>query len=157
MRTMRILYATQWFEPEPVLKGIGFARLMCERGHDVRVVTGFPNYPGGRVYPGYRLRLCRREVINDIPVDRVLLYPSHNRSAIARAFNYLSFAASMTVYGLFARRPDLIYAYHPPLTVGLAAAMVATIRRIPLVCDIQDLWPDTLAATGMLTNRSMLA
>jgi lipopolysaccharide/colanic/teichoic acid biosynthesis glycosyltransferase/glycosyltransferase involved in cell wall biosynthesis len=157
MSAMRILYATQWFEPEPVLKGIGFARLMRERGHDVRVVTGFPNYPGGRLYPGYRLSLCRREVMDGIPVDRVLLYPSHSRSAIGRAVNYLSFAASMTIYGPFTRRPDVLYAYHPPLTVGLAAAAIAAVRRIPLVYDIQDLWPDTLAATGMLTNRRMLA
>ena len=154
---MRILYATQWFEPEPVLKGIGFARLMRERGHDVRVVTGFPNYPGGRLYPGYRLGLRCREVMDGIPVDRVLLYPSHSRSAIGRTINYLSFALSMMIYGLFTRRPDVIYAYHPPLTVGLAAAVIAGLRRIPLVYDIQDLWPDTLAATGMLTNRWMLA
>jgi lipopolysaccharide/colanic/teichoic acid biosynthesis glycosyltransferase/glycosyltransferase involved in cell wall biosynthesis len=153
---MLILYATQWFEPEPILKGIGFAKLMAKHGHDVRVVTGFPNYPGGKLYPGYRLALLRREFIDGIAVDRVPLFPSHSRSVIGRTLNYLSFAAALTIYGLFARRPDVIYVYHPPLTAGLAVVAVAAVRRIPVVYDIQDMWPDTLAATGMLTSRAAL-
>jgi lipopolysaccharide/colanic/teichoic acid biosynthesis glycosyltransferase len=154
---MRILYATQWFEPEPILKGIYFAKLMRGHGHHVCVVTGFPNYPGGTLYRGYRLSWLRREIMDDIPIDRVPLYPSHSRSVLGRIINYVSFAVSMAIYGLFTRkRPDVLYAYHPPLTVGLAAGIVAAIRRIPLVYDIQDMWPDTLAASGMLVNRSIL-
>lgn len=76
---MRILYATQWFEPEPILKGIYFAKSLRAQGHDVQVVTGFPNYPGGRLYPGYRLTWLRREIMDDIPIDRLPLYPSHSR------------------------------------------------------------------------------
>ena len=154
---MRILYATQWFEPEPILKGIYFAKLLRAHGHDVRVVTGFPNYPGGTLYPGYRLKLIRRDTMDDIPIDRVPLYPSHSRSALGRMLNYVSFAVSLTVYGLFtSRRPDVMYVYHPPLTVGLAAAVIAAVRRIPFVYAIHDLWPDTLAASGMVSNRAVL-
>ena len=154
---MRILYATQWFEPEPILKGIYFAKLLRAHGHDVRVVTGFPNYPGGTLYPGYRLKLIRRDTMDDIPIDRVPLYPSHSRSALGRMLNYVSFAVSLTVYGLFtSRRPDVMYVYHPPLTVGLAAAVIAAVRRVPFVYAIHDLWPDTLAASGMVSNRAVL-
>ena len=154
---MRILYATQWFEPEPILKGIYFAKLLRDRGHDVRVVTGFPNYPGGRIYPGYRLRWLHRDVMDDVPVDRIPLYPSHSRSSLGRVINYLSFAVALTIYGLFTRRrPDVLYAYHPPLTVGLAAAFITRIRRIPFVYDVQDLWPDTVAASGMMSSRFAL-
>jgi lipopolysaccharide/colanic/teichoic acid biosynthesis glycosyltransferase len=154
---MRVLYATQWFEPEPILKGIYFAKLMRGIGHDVRVVTGFPNYPSGTLYPGYRVRWLRRDVMDEVLVDRVPLYPSHSRSALGRIVNYVSFSICLTIYGLFTRsRPDVLYAYHPPLTVGLAAAVVAGVRRIPFVYDIQDMWPDTLAASGMLTNRAAL-
>jgi lipopolysaccharide/colanic/teichoic acid biosynthesis glycosyltransferase len=154
---MRILYATQWFEPEPILKGIYFAKLMQGQCHYVRVVTGFPNYPGGTFYPGYRLSWLRHETMADIPIDRVPLYPSHSRSVLGRAINYVSFAVSLVIYGLFTRkRPDVLYAYHPPLTVGLAAGLIAAVRRIPFVYDIQDMWPDTLAASGMLVNRSIL-
>ena len=154
---LRILYATQWFEPEPILKGTYFAKLMRGHGHHVRVVTGFPNYPGGKLYPGYRLSWLRRDTADDIPIDRVPLYPSHSRSALGRTINYVSFAVSMAIYGLFTRnRPDVLYAYHPPLTVGLAAGLIAAVRRIPFVYDIQDMWPDTLAASGMLVNPSLL-
>ena len=154
---MRILYATQWLEPEPILKGIDFAKLLRARGHDVRVVTGFPNYPGGKLYPGYRLKLIRRDVVDGIPIDRVPLYPSHSRSAVGRIFNYVSLAISLMVYGLVVlRRPDVMYVYHPPLTVGLAAAVIAAVRRIPFVYAIHDMWPDTLAATGMISNRVVL-
>jgi glycosyltransferase involved in cell wall biosynthesis len=72
--------------------------------------------------------------------------------------NYVSFAVSTLVYGLFvAKRADVMYAYHPPLTVGLAASLIGWIRGIPLVYDIQDMWPDTLRATGMLKNSLALA
>jgi lipopolysaccharide/colanic/teichoic acid biosynthesis glycosyltransferase len=154
---MRILYATQWFEPEPILKGIYFAKLMRGYGHDVRVVTGFPNYPGGTVYAGYRVTWLRRDIVDDVPIDRVPLYPSHSRSALGRILNYVSFAFSLSIYGLLTSwRPDVLYAYHPPLTVGLAAALIAVVRRIPFVYDIQDMWPDTLAASGMVSNRALL-
>jgi lipopolysaccharide/colanic/teichoic acid biosynthesis glycosyltransferase len=154
---MHILYATQWFEPEPILKGIYFAKLMQGHGHDVRVVTGFPNYPVGAIYPGYRLRWLQRDIMDSIPVDRLPLYPSHSRSACGRMLNYLSFSISLANYGLFtSQRPDVLYAYHPPLTVGLAAALIAAARRVPLVYDIQDIWPDSLAASGMLSNRAAL-
>jgi glycosyltransferase involved in cell wall biosynthesis len=153
----RVLLLTQWFDPEPVPKGLAFARELARQGFEVEVVTGFPNYPGGQVYPGYRIKWLQREVMDGVQVTRVPLYPSHDRSALKRVLNYLSFAASSLVYGLFmARRPDVIYAYHPPLTVGITAALLRLLRRIPVVYDIQDMWPDTLRVTGMLTNTRIL-
>ena len=155
---MRILYMTQWLEPEPAFKGLSFARALRDRGCDVRVVTGFPNYPRGKLYPGHRLRAFRRQRIDDVVVDRVFLYPSHSRSGSGRALNYLSFAFSLTVYGLLALAGrDVIYVYHPPLTVALAAVVVGFFRRIPIVVDIQDLWPDSLSATGMVPSAWIVA
>lgn len=116
----RILFVTQWFDPEPTFKGLLFAKALAEAGFEVEVVTGFPNYPGGKLYPGYKLQFRRKEVIDGITVTRVWLYPSHDRSVVGRAANYLSFFASVALYGIFsARRADVIYAYHPPLTTGL--------------------------------------
>ena len=144
---------TQWFDPEPTFKGMVFARELVRQGFEVEVLTGFPNYPGGKVYPGYRIKLLQREVIDGVQVTRVPLYPNHDQSAIKRVLNYASFAASSLVYGLFmARRADVIYAYHPPLTVGITASLIRLLRRIPVVYDIQDMWPDTLRTTGMLNN-----
>lgn len=156
-RPLRILLLTQWFDPEPTPKGLEFARALVERGFSVEVLTGFPNYPGGKLYPGYRVRLLQRELIDGVQVTRVPLYPDHGQSALRRVLNYASFATTASLYGLFgARRPDVIYAYHPPLTVGVAAVLMRLFRRVPVVYDIQDMWPDTLKATGMIGNPTVL-
>lgn len=154
---IRVLLFTQWFDPEPTFKGLVFARELVRQGFEVEVVTGFPNYPGGKFYPGYKLRLIQREVIDGVQVTRVPLYPSHDQGAVGRVLNYVSFAAASLFYGLFAaKRPDVIYAYHPPLTVGIAAALIRMFRRVPVVYDIQDMWPDTLRATGMFSSEKAL-
>jgi colanic acid biosynthesis glycosyl transferase WcaI len=153
----RVLLLTQWFDPEPTFKGLVFARELVRQGFDVEVVTGFPNYPGGKVYPGYKIRWIQREHIDGVDVTRLPLYPNHDQSVIKRVLNYVSFAGSSVFYGIFiAKRADVLYAYHPPLTVGVAAGLIRAVRGIPLVYDIQDMWPDTLRATGMLNSRRVL-
>lgn len=154
---MRILLLSQWFDPEPTFKGLAFARELVKLGHQVEVLTGFPNYPGGKVYPGYRVRLLQRENIDGISIIRVPLYPSHDTSSIKRIFNYVSFAISAALLGpLFVKQADVVYVYHPPATVALPAFMLRFLRGMPFVYDIQDLWPDTLKASGMLTNSKIL-
>jgi glycosyltransferase involved in cell wall biosynthesis len=151
---MRILMLTQWFDPEPTFKGLIFAKALQERGHEVEILTGFPNYPGGKVYPGYRIRFLQREVIEGVPIIRVPLYPSHDISAIRRVANFTTFALSAATIGAAAVKPaDVMYVYHPPATVALPAIVIGSMRRIPFVYDIQDLWPDTLDATGMANNK----
>ena len=153
----RVLLLTQWFDPEPTFKGLVFARELVRQGFAVEVVTGFPNYPGGKLYPGFRMRALSKELIDGVQVTRVPLYPSHGKSAVGRVLNYVSFAASSLFYGLLgAKRPDVLYAYHPPLTVGIVAVLIRFVRRIPIVYDIQDMWPDTLRATGMFSNETGL-
>jgi glycosyltransferase involved in cell wall biosynthesis len=154
---MRIMYLTQWFEPEPnIIKGLAFVRALEQAGHEVTVVTGLPNYPTGRLYPGYRLRPIQRESFEGVRVVRLPLYPSHDASSLRRSLNFLSFFASALIYGLLRReRYDLAYVYHPPITVGLAAALAGRVRGLPFVLDVQDLWPDTVAATGMRGARRL--
>ena len=136
---MRILIVSQWFEPEPTFKGIVFARELVARGHEVEVLTGFPNYPGGEVYPGYRIRPWVRERLHGIDVLRVALYPSHNKSGLHRVLNYASFALSAAVVGTaLIRKPDVVYVYHPPITVGFASMVIGFLRRTPFVYDICD-------------------
>tara|TARA_B100000925_G_C21970220_1_gene457517 strand:+ start:76 stop:1290 length:1215 start_codon:yes stop_codon:yes gene_type:complete len=149
---------TQWFDPEPTFKGLLFAKELVSRGFEVEVITGFPNYPGGKLYDGYHLRLIQKEVIEGVSVTRLPLFPSHDKSKLGRVANYLSFALSSLFYGLFfANRPDVIYVYQPPLTVVISAVVIKLFRRIPTVLDIQDMWPDTLKATGMISNTYLLA
>jgi lipopolysaccharide/colanic/teichoic acid biosynthesis glycosyltransferase len=156
-RRLRILLITQWFDPEPTFKGLLFAKELQRLGHDVRVVTGFPNYPGGKLYEGYRLRIFQRETVDGIPVLRVPLYPSHDGSGSRRILNYLSFAVAATVGVLVTKRPDVAYVYHPPASVGVPAIVLKVVKGVPFVYDIQDLWPDTLLATGMVTNPRVLS
>ena len=154
---LNILLLTQWFDPEPSFKGLTFAKALQGLGHSVSVVTGFPKYPGGKIYLGYKLRLYADEIRDSIKIKRLYLYPSHNGSAIGRALNYVSFFLSVLVYLIFfAPRVDVIYVYHPPATVGVAAAIARFFRRIPTVLDVQDMWPDTLATTGMINHKLLL-
>jgi len=154
---IRVLLMTQWFDPEPTFKGLVFARALVEKGFDVEVITGFPNYPGGKVYTGYKVKILQREQIDGVSLVRVPLYPSHDKSRFGRILNYVSFSISLILYGLFSKKPDVIYSYHPPLTVGVASAVIGFFRRVPVVNDIQDMWPDTLSSTGMISNRRVLS
>ncbi|MDD2703136.1 MAG: glycosyltransferase family 4 protein [Candidatus Omnitrophica bacterium] len=154
---MRILLLSQWFQPELSFKGLPFARELTRLGHDVQVLTGFPNYPGGKIYKGYKIRLFQKEILEGIPVFRVPLYPSHDNNSLRRIANYASFAFSAASLGVFGiKRPDVIHAYHPPATIGLPALFLRMAYHSPFVYDIQDLWPDTLAATGMVNNKMVL-
>lgn len=154
---MKILLLTQWFDPEPTFKGLAFAKELTKQGHEVEVLTGFPNYPQGKLYDGYKLKLFQKENIEGISVLRVPLYASHDNSAFKRVLNYASFAVSATLYGIFlTKKADVIYAYHPPLTVDMAALLIKLFRKTPVVLDIQDTWPDTLKATGMIGNEKLL-
>src|SRR5712691_9902491 len=96
---MRILILSQWFDPEPTFKGLAFAKQLASQGHTVEVLTGFPNYPGGQLYPGYRVLPWKVEWMDGIRVCRVPLYPSHDRSAVRRILNYLTFAVAAASLG----------------------------------------------------------
>lgn len=158
MTLMRIRVLSQWYAPEPEGKAHVLARELAARGHRVTSVTGFPNYPSGTLYPGYRLRWRKWEYRDGVRILRLPLYPSHNRSGLRRALNYLSFAASASLLGPALCGPsDAMWVYHPPLTVGIPAWWIGLLRRVPFVYEVQDLWPETLAATGMLKSQAAAA
>jgi colanic acid biosynthesis glycosyl transferase WcaI len=149
---MRVLLLSQFFDPEPAsIPGMPLARFLQSRGHEVEVVTGFPNYPGGRLYPGYRLQLHSQETAHNVRIHRVPLYPSHDRSSWARLANYGSFAVSSATIGTIATsRQDVTYVYHPPATAALAALLWRRIRKAPFVLHVQDLWPESVVSSGMI-------
>lgn len=154
---MRILFLTQWFQPEIFFKGLPFAKALKDKGHDVEVLTGFPNYPGGKVYPGYRIRFYQQEVMDGIRVHRVPLYPSHDKSAFRRIINYISFSLSAFLLGPWlVKKPDVIYVYNL-VTLGLPAFLLRLIYGSKVIIDIQDLWPESVASSGMLGNKNVLS
>ena len=151
---MRILILAQFYEPEPAFKFPDLARQLTARGHQVQVITGFPCYPYGKTYAGYRQSLYSEEEIDGVLVTRVPQYPDHSRSALRRAFYYLSFALSATIIGLFkARRADVLLVYQSAMPTGLAGWMLSRLRGMPYVLDVVDLWPESVLASGMLNSR----
>jgi glycosyltransferase involved in cell wall biosynthesis len=147
---MHVLVLAQYYAPEPVPKPSEIAEELTNRGHSVTVLTGFPNYPTGALAVGYRLRPFLREVIRGVPVLRVFEIPYHGQSALWRSLNYLSFdfAAAMAAFAI--PRPDVMYVFLPPLTVGVSAWVLSALRRAPFVCDLQDIWPDEALMSGLM-------
>lgn len=153
---MKIGLITQWFEPESGSAALpsSIARSLVRRGHEVTVLTGYPNYPTGVVHPDYRLAPHMREVRDGLEIHRVFLYPSHDRRPVRRMANFASFAvASAGAAPGCLKHVDAALVYSTPATVGLAGVALSQIRGIPFVLYIQDMWPDTLLASEMLPAR----
>lgn len=159
---MKILYVSQYFPPEmgaPAARAAELARYWVEDGHEVTVLTGFPNHPTGVVSAEYRRRFRRlvmRENLRGVDVVRTWLFPFPNRKAYERMLNYSSFCASASTTGMFVSRPDVLIATSPQLLVGLSGWWLARIKRVPFVFEVRDLWPESLTAVGMGTSDSIL-
>lgn len=154
---MRILILSQWYPPEPMRLLSDMAESLRDLGHYVEVLTGFPNWPSGKVYEGYRVRLFQREEIGGVPILRIPLFPDHSRSASRRAANLASFpAAAMLLGPVVAERPDVIHVIQPPTTCA-AGAVLSRLWGVPFTYEVQDMWPETLSATGMISSERLLS
>lgn len=135
------------------------SRLWVEDGHEVTVLTGFPNHPTGVVPIEYRRRFRRlvmRDLYHGVDVVRTWLLPLPNRKAHERILNYSSFCVSSATTGMFLRKPDLVIATSPQLLVGLSGWWLARVNGVPFVFEVRDLWPESLAAVGMGREQSAL-
>jgi len=155
---MRILIVSQYFWPEnfPIND---LARGLRQRGHDITVLTGIPNYPEGRFYPGYRAFPIRREQHEGIKIVRVPMVPKGRGSALRMLLYYWSLALSacLVVPAFFRKKVDLVFVYQPsPITVGLPALVLKAMEKTPVWIWVQDLWPETLAGTGMVRSAFLL-
>ena len=151
--SLRIAMFSHWYDPEGgAAAGPGtIARALRDRGHDVHVVTGFPHYPAGRVFPGYKVRAYQREVLDGVTVHRSAIYPSHDTRALHRAANYLSFALSGALVGLTRLpRVDVGFVYSTPATTAIPGMALQALRHVPYVVQIQDMWPQTVVASEFL-------
>jgi glycosyltransferase involved in cell wall biosynthesis len=159
---VKILYVSQYYAPEmgaPAARVAELAQHWVKEGHDVTVLTGFPNHPTGVVPHEYRSkfrRLIFREELNGVKVVRSWLLPFPNRKAYERMLNYSSFCVSAATAGMFLDRPDALIATSPQLLVGLAGCWLAKVKRVPFIFEVRDLWPESLAAVGVGGDRSLL-
>jgi colanic acid biosynthesis glycosyl transferase WcaI len=151
---MRILVVAQYFPPEPVKVG-DVVRGLRELGHDITVVTGFPEYPYGKIYPGYRMRMYQRDVRDGVRIIRVPIFPDHSYSRPKRFLNYASFALAGSILGpLLAGAYERIVVFQTsPVSMAIPAVVCRWLhRRSRLVIWVQDLWPDTLVGAGVLSG-----
>lgn len=149
---MKVGILSQWFDPEPgpaAIPGI-FAREFVRAGHQVSVLTGFPNYPSGKIYAGFKQRIRTVGDAEGYKLTRVPVFPSHDSSPFGRMANYASFGITAAAFGRSAfKATDGIWVYNSPITVALPLLIHSNWGHKPYFLQVQDLWPDSLIDSGM--------
>ena len=156
---MKVLVVSQYFWPEG-FRINDLVKSLVEKGIEVDVLTGKPNYPEGSIYEGYKASGCITESWCGASVFRVPLFPRGKNSSIRLALNYLSFIVTGTVFGPFLlrnRKYDVVFVYGlSPILLAIPAVFIAWIKRRKLILWVQDLWPQSLSATGYIKSTFLL-
>ena len=155
---MKILVVAQYFWPEN-FRINDLAQGLKERGHTVEVLTGLPNYPAGKLFQGYKYFNRRKDNFNGINVYRAPLIPRGDGGSIKLALNFFSFAISGSLLSPYVCRHkyDVVFVYEPsPITVLFPALTAKLISSAPVVFWMQDLWPESLSATGAVRSPLIL-
>ncbi len=150
---MKLLILTPYFPPEvgaPQTRLYELAVRLVRRGHDVTVLTGFPNYPSGVIPEAYRGKVRMDEQMDGIRVVRTWIYATPNKGFYRRILNHLSYMVSSAWTGLGLERHDLMLVESPPLFDGLAGVFLRALKRTPSAFYIADLWPQSAVELGML-------
>jgi glycosyltransferase involved in cell wall biosynthesis len=154
---LKILVVTQYFWPEN-FRINDLVLGLKDSGHSLTVLTGKPNYPEGNFYKGYSFFSKRRENWNGVSIIRSSLIPRGKSGGLRLMLNYLSFAFFASIRTLLIKDDfDVIFVYEPsPITVGLPAIIFGKRKKIPIFFWVQDLWPESLQATGQISNNTIL-
>ena len=156
---MRVLVVSQYFWPEG-FRINDLVKSLVERGIEVDVLTGKPNYPEGLIYDGYRASGCSTESWSGANIFRVPLFPRGKNSSIRLALNYLSFIVSGVLCGPFLlrnRKYDVVFVYGlSPILLAIPAVFISWLKGNKLVVWVQDLWPQSLSATGYINSTFLL-
>lgn len=150
----RVCLITQWYSPEPVSVPMLTAKELRSAGLDVRVVTGNPNLPDGKIYSGYSAWRSSTEEIDGISVRRAPLYPNHSNNPTKRILNYLTWAISACLVGNdWLRSAEVNIVHCTPATAAIPALMARVLHGRPYIVIVQDLWPDTVEASGFVRRH----
>src|SRR5262245_39228050 len=158
---MRILFLSHYYHPEvnaPANRVGQLARAWADDGHDVTVLTGFPNHPTGIVPPAYRGRpYIRHEFDRGVHVARTPIYAAPNKGILRRSLNYASYAMSAATVGPFiTTRPDIVVATSPQFLTAVAGYALARTKRVPFVLEVRDLWPASIVDVGAMHPGSLV-
>lgn len=152
---MHILFLTDNFPPEvnaPASRTFEHCRVWVQQGHQVTVITCAPNFPGGKVFVGYKNKLWQTEVVDGIRVIRVWSYITANEGFLKRILDYLSFMFSAFFAALFVKKADLVIGTSPQFFTACAAYLVGLVKRIPFVFELRDIWPESIKAVGAMQD-----
>lgn len=155
---MKILVVSQYFWPEN-FRINDLVEGLVVRGHEVTIVTGIPNYPEGRFYPGYGLLNKIVQYYRGAKIFRVPLIARGNGSKYRLLINYLSFACFASIVAPFYlwKQYDVVFVYAPsPITVAIPGLVMKKLKSVPMFLWVQDLWPESLSATGAVSNKWIL-
>lgn len=154
---MRLAIVTQYYPPEigaPQRRLSSLVGHIVRAGHHVQVLTAMPNYPLGRVYPGYG-GFVRHESIDGAEVVRTFIYPTQKTDFVRRLANYFSFVASSALVGSWTLdQPDFVMVESPPLFLGLSGMWLSRVKRARLIFNVSDLWPETAVHLGVVREGS---
>ena len=154
---MNLVVLCPHFEPDIAPTGTVITRIaheLIDRGHRLHIVTALPWYQRHAIEPGWEGRLVRTERTEWGVISRVNPFPTEKSNIPARAVAFGGFTALATAVGLATSiHPDGVLAMSPPLTLGPAGAVVGMGRRVPLVFNIQDVFPDVAVELGLLTGK----
>lgn len=156
---MKILFLTENFPPEVNAIASRVFERACywaKAGHEVVVITCFPNFPQGRVHDGYRQRPWRWDSIDGIRVLRLPTFMARNEGFFLRTLDFLSFMVVAVLAAPWLRRPDVVVATSPQFFAAVAGWLVATIRRRPFVFELADIWPASIAAVGAMREGPVI-
>ena len=156
---MHILFITENYPPEvnaTASRVSERAAYWVRWGHRVTVLTSAPNFPQGRVYPGYRNRWYSVEEMEGVRVVRVKTYISQNKGVRRRLLDFISLMVSSYLGSFFQDRPDVVVATSPQFFVTIAGWMIGVTRRCPFVFEIGDLWPASVVAVGAMQQSRMM-
>lgn len=155
---MKILLITQYFWPENFTIN-QLAKLLAEKGHDIQVLTGKPNYPSGKIFAGYNAWNIQKQIWKNISIHRVPMFARGDKNAIKLAFNYLSYILSALLFAplILRKKYDVIFVYAPsPIFQVLPASFYGWLKGVPVVLWVQDLWPQSAEATGYIKSPCLL-
>ena len=153
---MRILFLTDNFPPEvnaPAIRTYEHCKEWVKLGHEVTVITCFPNFPKGKVFKGYRNKLISKKTVDGIKVIRVWTFVAPNTKFLRRTIDHFSFAISSFIVGLFIST-DKIIATSPQFFTALGGSWLSFFKRTPWVMEVRDLWPNSIVAVGHMKENS---
>ncbi|MBT3358082.1 MAG: glycosyltransferase family 4 protein [Rhodospirillales bacterium] len=156
---MKILFLTENFPPETNAAATRVYERACywaQWGHEVTVITCAPNFPGGRLFAGYKNRWRQTEEMSGIKVVRVKTYIAANRGIVLRTLDFLSFMVTGFLAGIGQPRADVVAATSPQFFSAVAGWAVGAVRRVPFVFELGDLWPASIAAVGAMGRSPAL-